>query len=272
MKGKHWGIVVLIILVSAVAGYFLLAPNDKPPPITAAITEPPPVAPTPAPPALPTPPAPAPAAILHPIEAEPSKEPLPELGQSDSPFRKALGEVLGKKGLALVLSEELIHHIVVTVDNLPRTHLAADVVPLKRAEGAFITEGKNDTLAIGARNATRYAAYTAVAKSINSAKVVAVYRRFYPLFQRAYAEIGYPNANFNDRLVVAIDDLLAAPDPDTPVRLLQPKILYEYADPDLESRSAGQKIMIRIGRDNAAVFKMKLREIRQLVARAPGTS
>ena len=61
--------------------------------------------------------------------------------------------------------------------------------------------------------------------------------------------------------------LRAAPDPEAPIRLEQPKILYQYADPNLENRSAGQKIMMRIGRNNAAVLKQKLTEIRRLVAR-----
>lgn len=267
MNGKHWGIAALVVVISALAGYFfLLSIREEPPPPTVAVAPPPPTAPiAPLPPA-PTPAAPEPPAILHPIEAAPSEEPLPELGKSDAPFRKALGEVLGKKGLALVLAEELIYHIVVTVDNLPRKHLAADVVPLKRAEGKFITEGKDETLAIGAANATRYAAYATAIKAVDSARLVGVYRRFYPLFERAYHEIGYPKAHFNDRLVVAIDDLLAAPDLDAPVRLVQPKILYEYAEPDLEGRSAGQKIMMRIGRGNAELLKGKLREIRRLVA------
>ena len=269
MKGKSWGIAVFVVLISGAIVYFLFNPGDRPPPMTTAITGAPPTIPPPPAQPAPTPRAPEPPPIIHPIEAIPSEDPLPGLGQSDAPFHKALGEVFGKKGIALILSDELIHHIVVTVDNLPRKHLSADVVPLKRAEGAFIPDGKAETLAIGARNTTRYAAYTAVAQAIDSVKLVALYRRFYPLFQRAYAEIGYPQANFNDRLVVAIDDLLAAPNPEPPISLFQPKILYEYADPDLEARSAGQKIMMRTGRDNAAVLKGKLREIRQLVAHKP---
>ena len=277
MKGKHWAIAALVVLVSAAAGYFFLRPTTEKPPAVAALSLPPPV-PAPTAPTQPTPPtpeptpaAPEPPAILHPMEAVPSDEPLPELGKSDAPFRKALGEALGSKWLALVLSEELIHHIVVTVDNLPRKHLSADVVPLKRAKGKFITEGKNEALIIGSGNAARYAAYTSAVKSVDKGKLITVYRRFYPLFERAYHEIGYPNAHFNDRLVAAIDDLLAAPDLDPPVKLAQPKILYEYADPDLEGRSAGQKIMMRIGSRNAAVLKEALRDIRKRVANAPGT-
>ena len=60
--------------------------------------------------------------------------------------------------------------------------------------------------------------------------------------------------------------LLAAPDPEAPIRLEQPKILYQYADPNLENRSAGQKIMMRIGKTNAAALKAKLTEIRRLIS------
>ncbi len=273
MKGKHWAITALVVVISTLAGYFLLTPPHEEPPPVAAITLPLPAAPAaPAPPTpAPTPTLSEPPAVLHPIEATPSEEPLPELGKSDAPFRQALGQALGSKWLALILPEELIHHIVVTVDNLPRKHLSADVVPLKRAEGSFMTEGKEATLVIGPGNAARYSVYATAIKTVDSAKLVAVYRRFYPLFERAYHEIGYPKAHFNDRLVAAIDDLLAAPDLEGPVRLVQPKIFFEYADPDLEGRSAGQKIMMRIGSSNAVALKGKLREIRQRVTSTPGT-
>jgi hypothetical protein len=232
-------------------------PGDIPPP-----EEIPPVEEPPSPPAEPEePPA------LHPIEPLPSDKPLPELGKSDAPFHKALGEAIGNKGLPLVLSEELIYHIVVTVDNLPRKQLPNSIVPLMRASGVFAVDGKDENLAIGARNAQRDSLHAAIANASDSAKLVELYRRFYPLFQRAYQELGYPKGNFNDRLVVALDDLLAAPDPEPPVRLSQPRVLYEYASPDFENRSAGQKIMMRIGRENAAILKAKLREIRGRVAR-----
>jgi hypothetical protein len=44
-----------------------------------------------------------------------------------------------------------------------------------------------------------------------------------------------------------------------------------YTDPELESRSAGQKIMMRMGSVNAARIKAKLREIRAEIT-APGNA
>ncbi|MGQ0653783.1 MAG: DUF3014 domain-containing protein [Betaproteobacteria bacterium] len=49
---------------------------------------------------------------------------------------------------------------------------------------------------------------------------------------------------------------------------MRPKVLYEFVDPDLETRSAGQKIMLRMGAENAAKVKAKLREIRQEILAA----
>jgi hypothetical protein len=79
-------------------------------------------------------------------------------------------------------------------------------------------------------------------------------------------------------VVTVIDHLLATPDLNGPikVKLVDTKAspgaqrtnrLFQFEDPKLESRSAGQKILMRMGRDNAAKLKAKLREARALLAR-----
>ena len=49
-------------------------------------------------------------------------------------------------------------------------------------------------------------------EGVEAKRLVAAYVQLYPLFQAAYQELGYPHGYFNDRLVQAIDDLLATPD------------------------------------------------------------
>jgi len=95
-----------------------------------------------------------------------------------------------------------------------------------------------------------------------------VYAGLYPLFQEAYHQLGYPSGYFNDRLVETLDDLLAAPEIHGPVKLVRPRILYQYADPDLEARSAGQKLMMRLGLDNELAVKARLAQIRAQLARS----
>jgi hypothetical protein len=102
-----------------------------------------------------------------------------------------------------------------------------------------------------------------LADAVPTDALVAVYARFYPLFQQQYEKLGYPGKYFNDRAVEVIDHLLATPAVQEPLLLLQPRVLYVFADPKLESLSAGQKIILRMGRENREKLKSKLREIRQ---------
>ena len=158
--------------------------------------------------------------------------------------------------------EGLVRRFVATIDNLPRKTAAVRLMPVKPVPGTFVVSGNEKGIEIGAGNALRYRPYVLAMEAVEAKRLVAAYVRLYPLFQTAYQELGYPNGYFNDRLVHAIDDLLAAPDIAAP-RLVQPKVLYEFADADLEQRSAGQKMMLRMGTGNAARVKDKLRAIRR---------
>ena len=115
------------------------------------------------------------------------------------------------------------------------------------------------------RNEARYAAYVRIVSAVDAAKLVDIYVDFYPLFQSAYEMLNSKNGYFNDRLVEAIDDMLAAPEPAGPLKLVRSDGFFEFADAGLEARSAGQKILIRMGAANAGAIKAKLREIRQEV-------
>jgi DUF3014 family protein len=61
--------------------------------------------------------------------------------------------------------------------------------------------------------------------------------------------------------------MLAAPASSADIAVVQPKVMWEFADPDLEALPAGQKIMLRLGPDNAARAKAKLSAIRRLIAK-----
>jgi hypothetical protein len=108
-----------------------------------------------------------------------------------------------------------------------------------------------------------------VLRKTDMQRFAAVYLHFYPLFQKAYQDLGYPNGYFNDRLVQVIDVLLATPQITGPVELVRPNVMYTFADPKLESRPAGQKVLIRMGPDNAAAVKAKLMELRAIITAAP---
>jgi hypothetical protein len=100
-------------------------------------------------------------------------------------------------------------------------------------------------------------------QSVTTHDLITVYVRHYSLFQQAYSALGYGKWYFNDRVVEAIDDLLATPSLADLPWLDRPNVRYLLQDPELEALSVGQKIMIRIGPLNAAKVKGRLREIRK---------
>ncbi|MBD8872520.1 DUF3014 domain-containing protein [Rhodanobacter sp. DHB23] len=223
--------------------------------------------------------APAVAAIpQHPIAqatvpAPASTAPLPSLEDSDASVGEALLALGGDRLRDLLLPQQVVNHIVATVDALPRHELgSASILPLRTPRGAFTTIETQGILAADASNAGRYAAYMAIARRVDSPALVAWYVHSYPLFQQAYRELGYPKGYFNDRLIAAIDDMLAAPSLAQPPALKLANGRYTYADPALESLSVGQKLMLRLGPANEGELKAKLRVIRALLTARPSSA
>jgi hypothetical protein len=236
-------------------------PGSEPPPAAQASAEP---APAPAPAAPPEPRHPLPAA-----EPQAKARALPTLDMSDSMARESLAELFSREDFAqLFLPVNLVRRIVATIDNLPREAAPRRMMPVKPVPGAFAVAGQGEAAVLDRANFARYAPYVRALASVDARVLVAAYVHAYPLFQRAYRELGYPQGHFNDRLIEAIDDMLAAPEIDAPIKLLRPKVLYEFADPDLETRSAGQKILLRMGAANAVQVKAKLRAIRREIIAA----
>ncbi|WP_426700011.1 DUF3014 domain-containing protein [Rhodanobacter sp. Col0626] len=222
------------------------------------------------------------APIQHPIDqagsnpAGASAAALPSLDDSDASVAAALASLAGGRDLSsLLVSRQVVARIVATVDALPRHGgLAPFTLPARTPKGSFITTATEGTTVIGEKNSARYAPYMQILEATDPQALASWYVHSYPLFQEAYRQLGYPQGYFNDRLIVAIDNLLAAPDPTQPPELVESKTYYHYADASLESLSTGQKLMLRVGPVNEAKIKVKLRAIRaQLVnAKPPQTS
>jgi hypothetical protein len=229
------------------------------------------IQPPPAPVQIQAPPAATPAAqpeVRNVVEAPPSQPPMPSLADSDKLIIDALTGLIGNKSLmGFIHSDRFIRNFVATIDNLPGRRAPMSVMPVNPAPGNFATSRETGSLTISPGNAARYSAYVSIAEAIDAKKLVGLYVRLYPLFQQAYEELGYPGKYFNDRLMVALDDLLAAPIATGPVKLVQPNVYFQYADPGLERRSIGQRILMRLGSRNEDLVKTRLREIREELLR-----
>jgi hypothetical protein len=248
-----WLIGIVVAAAIAFAGWYWYSSRPRP----AAAT---PVVPA----AAPAPVSPEPQ-ISHPIAADnaAASAALPALNDSDPVAHDSLVGVLGRHAVEqFLVPQNIVRHLVATVDNLPRRKLAAELRPVKPTPGQTASATQGEITTLSDANFERYAPLMRVVQATDVKALALVYERLYPLFQQSYEDLGYPGKYFNDRLVEVIDQLLQAPEVSAPIKLVQPKVFYEYADPGLESRSAGQKLLIRMGPANARAIKAKLREFR----------
>lgn len=215
-------------------------------------------------------------AVRYPIEAASS-------GQPGAPLdvEAALNDLFGSRAVRSMFQlDEFARRVVATVDNLGRSRASSRLWPVNPAPGRFVVEPADGGATIGADNGARYAPFVALIEGVDARRLVAAYARLYPSLQRAYEDLGFPRRYFNDRLVDVVDQLLAAPEPaaplkvhltevNGPVQLKRPWLFYEFDDPALESLSAGQKILVRMGVSNERRVKAKLAELRGLIASPP---
>ena len=261
------------VLLAAAAALYVLnrreeAPPPPPPPVTAVTEAPVPAAPS----------------IKYPVESLQTditeKSALPPLSDSNAQVRAALLEWLGKDSVARFLQlDDFVRHVVATADNLGRSHAAPRLWPVSPMPGRFTVQQAGDGTEVAPGNAERYSEFVAFVEAIDTKRALALYVRWYPWFQQAYEELGYPGRYFNDRLIEVIDLMIATPVPATPIQLrltevkgpiasTHPWLRYEFADPAMEALPAGQKIMLRVGPANQRRLQAKLSEVRALLTEA----
>src|SRR5450432_3051088 len=136
---------------------------------------------------------PAEPATLHPVPAagdSASNVPLPTLADSDAALSDAFGQVIGASAVKdYLLPENIIRHLVVTIDNLPRQKVAVQKRPTSPIAGSFVADGDELHATLDPQNFARYQPLVAVVSKADMHRVATVYVHFYPLFQQAYQDL-----------------------------------------------------------------------------------
>ncbi len=275
---KNWLIGLLLIVLAAAAYYYVkvydpFAGEAPPPPIPAVAVEQPEPEPEPVP--------------LEPadevIEVDPELETvaeaivLPALAESDEFVLESLSGLTGEASvMRFLVSDNVVSRFAASVDALTGRQVPGPIMAVKDLEGEFVATANEqpDTVIRNAEgdpipqyvlnpaNYQRYDRQVEIFAALDTQELVTLYRDFAPLSQQAYVELGYPDGDFDARLIEVIDVLLATPEIREPPQLIKPEAFYLFTDPDLEALQAGQKTLLRMGPMNAQRVKAKLREIR----------
>jgi len=215
-------------------------------------------------------------ATAAPADLQEDVEPLPPLDESDNYARTELSGVFGVRIDDMLVKQGLIYKLVAATDSLSAANTPRKIWPIDVKDAGFkvvVADGGNvGEFYPNPENYQRYDGPVNLVTSANVETIAAVYRQMYPLLQEAYVGLGYPDGYFNDRLVEIIDLMLSTPEPAERVMLVRPHVLYQFADPDLEALSGGQKLLLRMGTANATKIKKSLLAFRQQIVQPPGAA
>jgi len=192
--------------------------------------------------------------------------PLPVLEKSDGLIFNIFNRLFDASSVKMMFrNTNFIPRVVVTVDNLLNKSISPEQFPTTSVRGKFKVSGREGSQILSQLNYKRYRLYIKMLESVNQQELVRAYIKMYPLFQQAYLDLGKQDVYFNDRLVDVIDDLLISPEINKPIKLSRKSVMFKFADSQLESLSTGQKIMIRMGPENAKRVKKVLASIRKML-------
>lgn len=223
---------------------------------------------------------PAAVAVAEPVIAEmpeeierPAPEPvaaspqLPSLNESD---RFVISQITalsnGAQIVRYLASDQLVRKFVILVENISRGEFPQTGLPYKPMQTEMQVRNIDDNLFVMDEAAhARFDQVIGVFMAVDTDTAIALYRLLSPLFQQAFAEIGFRDENFDDTLRKAINVVVNSEQVAGPYQLVKPSVMYLYADSSIENLQEVHKQLIRIGPENSAKLKNKLMEFASLL-------
>jgi Protein of unknown function (DUF3014) len=217
--------------------------------------------------AVPPPAVPAPATgVVTPPALPADAPPLPALETSDPEVRASLTDVLPTTAHGVLAPAELLRRIAVMADSFGRGKVLRDRLPLPAPTGKMKVTERGDRIYLAPENFSRYNTLTDIVAAVDTDATVRWFSRYEPLLQQAWAELGNEGGNVRSALIAGLDLVLATPDLQGEIELVQPAVFYKYADPSVESLAEVQKLLLRVGPGNRAVIVSKARRMRDALA------
>lgn len=241
----------IAVLIAVFVGIFYLLKAEPEKPDAAAFTPPPAESSEPA------------------VEQEPAEVfgPLPARANSDDYLRDLLGGDLTEEKVKRWFSgTELVRRLVTSIDNVaegqsPRRHLEAF-----RPSQGFSAEPRGNRWIMGSSSFVRYNSLVHSFDSMDRERNWKIYSTIRPWIEDAYRQLGYPQRDFDQTCITAIDHLLATPIPTDPVFVEKKITTWIYSDSRFENLSDAQKHLLRMGPGNQRRVQSALRWYRGRLA------
>jgi hypothetical protein len=196
------------------------------------------------------------------VEDEPNVVQLPTLNNSDTFIFEGLRAMQnGASVLRLLAQDQIVRKFVVFVENISRGEFPQTGLPYRALGEEMPVRNIDENFFVMEDSAhARFDEIVQTFVSLDTDAAVTLYRVLSPLFQQAYAEIGFRNVSFDETLRLSINNIVRTTNMEGPYQLVKPSVMYLYADASIENLQEVHKQLLRIGPDNTIILKAKLRE------------
>ncbi len=201
-----------------------------------------------------------------------SMHPLPD--DSDELIRALSERLSDHPDLArFLVPEHLLRRAVAAVEAIADGYSPADELAFMRPDQPFLVRRDGDEgLVIAGGSYRRYDLATEIFASVDSRAFVAVFDRLRERLDEAHREMSWSDTSFEDRLHEAADHLLAVSIPSGRLAVERRTLTYAFVDDRLETLSAAQRQLLRMGPHNARAVQAKLRELETAFGWSPPVS
>lgn len=185
---------------------------------------------------------------------------LPPLDTSDAFVREQAGALSGQLSEWLA-QDDLVRRFAVVIDNavagdLPRRQLGFLAPPEK-----FPVLQREGRIYVDPEGYHRFDHFVDVVVSVDAARGAALLVDLAPLLAAAMKELGQLDPDPVASMRKGIDQVLTTPVVEGDIELVQPKVFYVYANPELESLKPLQKQLLRMGPQNLQRLKTYLTQV-----------
>jgi hypothetical protein len=186
---------------------------------------------------------------------------LPPLESSDDYVREQVSQ-LSPQMAEWLKQDDLVRRFAVVIDNArvgdyPRKQLGF-LTPTNR----FPVTQRDDRIYLDPDGYHRFDGFVDIAISVDPQRAVSLLRTLSPLLVDALKELGAKDPDPFVAIRAGIDEIMATPDLEGEIELVQPKVYYLFADPKLEALKPLQKQLLRMGPQNLARIKSYLMQVK----------
>jgi hypothetical protein len=201
-------------------------------------------------------PAPVPADIAPaPVAEEP---PAVSPAEGDALLKELFGHLSPQ--LSAWLEKGLIRPLAAAINLVADGESPAPVVPFLAPQGEFKIRKQRRKLYLDPKSYARYDAVVRVATRVDGASAARAYIKVKPFLEAAFAEVADPGRTLDEAVQQSIERFLSVKVPRGKIELKPEGLVYAYADPKLEEKTAAEKQLMRMGPKNVRAIQKRLRE------------